>query len=89
MENIQNHDLSVPYNCQFIVIQQTNGLAYKLTEIYEVKNKSFSLDFGKWDQGGLKTSTLSFFRRRQNLKKTEIQVLIDRHAGVRNEKSNL
>lgn len=85
-ENFQNHNLKVPYDCEFIVIQSENETAKKLTEIYEVKNRSFALDFGTWDRNfGLKVPNVGFYIRRYNFQKTEIQVQSFREDVVRSE----
>lgn len=74
MENLQYHKIKIPYDCEFIVIRPKNETTTLLTEIYEVKNRSFSLDFGTWDINGLKIPNASFYARRSNFENTKIEV---------------
>lgn len=75
-KNLQNHKLNIPYDCEFIVIQPRNETVYRLTEIFTVKNKSFSLNLGAWERGyGLKVPNISFYLRRIDFQNTEMEVL--------------
>lgn len=63
-----NIKLSIPYNCEFIRIQKIHSTAYKLTEIYMVKNKIFVNDFGTFDfNSGLKIQDATMYQRRLDL----------------------
>lgn len=66
------------------MIQPTNE-GYKLTEIYEVKNRSFTLNFGQWSKNfGLEVSNISFYQRRFNLQNVEIGILTSQDIEVSN-----
>ena len=76
VQKIQFTELAIPYDCEFIVIQSKNSTAFTLTELYTVKNKFFSLDYGTWTRDfGLKTTNGNFYSRRTNLQRTELRVL--------------
>lgn len=75
--NIPQHDLQIPVNCEFFIIQRFGDTSYKLTETYKVKNKSFSFDFGTWD-GVLNITNISSNRRRSNFNGTTINIM-DNH----------
>lgn len=69
-------DLIIPYNCEFIIVEAKNS-GYKLTEIYSLKNKTFTFEYGVWDLNqGLKCTDLSFYWRRINLSGVEIKTLV-------------
>lgn len=85
-QNLQNHKLNIPYDCEFVVIQPKNETTYELTEIFAVKGKSFALDFGTWDKNsGSKIRNVSFYQRRLNLEKTEIKLLSNIEKMVGNK----
>ena len=71
--NIFSYNLRIPYDCEFIIIQPMGHHLhrYKLTEIYQVKNKSFSFVFGTWS-GALNVTDVSFYERRLNLNESII-----------------
>lgn len=64
--DIFSYDWRVMLTTEFIIIQAINDDFYKLTEIYKVKNKSFSFSFGSW-YGVLNVTNMSFDRRRSDL----------------------
>ena len=67
VENLlETNALLIPLDCEFILIEFVNKSIYKMAEIYTVKNKSFSLEFGTWDINGLSSSKRGFYRRREN-----------------------
>lgn len=77
-ETSQINQLIIPYDCEFIVVQSKIGTGYELKEIYTVKNKLFTLDFGIWDKNfGLRHSNESFYRRKSNFNAIEIDILSD------------
>lgn len=81
---IQNpQKLEIPYDCEFILIQFEKGARYKLTEIYTVKRKSFSLEFGAWDKGLHLKSSMHFYGRRLNFQKVELRVVCRKDGAVR------
>ena len=68
--------LTIPYDCEFVAIRPHNGTTYKLTEMYRIKSKFFSLDYGVWDEvRGLKVQNLGFYRRRSNFQKIEMRLI--------------
>lgn len=73
----ENQELKIPYDCEFIAIEpEVDGVIYKLSEIYEVKNKKFTLDFGAYHQEyGLTLSQQSFYNRRLDFNQTKTIVL--------------
>lgn len=59
--------------CLFLIAQQKNTKNYNLKEIYSVKEKLFSLNYGMWSHySGLITSKNSIYVRRLNLNDTEV-----------------
>lgn len=66
-----SNDLIVPYNCEFVIIQETRESIYKLTEFYLVKNKTFHYNFGIWDHD-LTITNFSMYSRRLNVNGTEL-----------------
>lgn len=72
-ETLHMKQFIFPYDCELIVIQPTSGADYKLTELYTIKNRAFSLPFGTWNKNfGLNISKIGFYRRRQNFQKAEM-----------------
>lgn len=68
--------LLIPYDCEFIAIQAINKTAYKITEIYTIKNESLVVNFGTWDKDlGLKASNTSFYRRRLNFQNAKLNLI--------------
>ena len=68
--------LIIPYNCEFIVIQARNSTNYQLTEYYEIKSSSYSLDFGTWDSNsGLRGPDVTFYSKRINMHRNRIMVI--------------
>lgn len=68
-------ELMVPFDCEFIIVQKNNRNDYELTEIYEIENRTFFLDFGMWSQErGLRIVNESFYSRRRDLNQSEILV---------------
>ena len=66
-DKTEGYDLTVPYDCEFIVIQPQNGNVYKLTEIYKIGKSAFHSLFGLWRSNAFDFKEHSIFQRRINL----------------------
>ena len=68
----------IPHDCEFIAVENITESTYKLTELYSVKDKQFSYDFGFWDghQGWVNVTAIPFHLRRQNLNGTNFKTLV-------------
>ena len=80
--NIFHIDKIIPFNCEFIVVQEIQDNIYKLTEVYGLRNKAFTFDFGTWNDGLLRISNLSFYWRRLNLNETVITAVGFQEAQI-------
>lgn len=61
--------LLVPYDCEFFILYPINSTKFKLVEVYKVKGETITFDYGIWEEDtGLKTTELSWYWRRVNLK---------------------
>lgn len=89
MQNILSEKFTIPYDCEFIIIQRQNNTMFKFTEIYKIKDNAFSLDFGFRNEIiGLKISNDSFYRRRFNFQKSEARILSS-NPEVRNNNNEV
>ena len=62
-------DLLVPYDCEFFVLHSIGLARFKVTEVYKVKDRTMTSDYGTWGEDfGLRPSELSWYWRRVNLK---------------------
>lgn len=69
-------ELIIPYNCQFIFIQEPTPFSYELTEYYTINDKGFTNNLGVWDyRYGLETKNIPLYWRRLNLNRTTIKIL--------------
>lgn len=71
----ENINISIPYDCEFIIVQTKDKNIYKLSEIYSIKNQTFRNDFGTWDYkfGFDKSENRTFYWRRLNFNGSEIE----------------
>ena len=79
--NIFHHDLKIPIDSVFIIIEKIHHNFYKLREIYGYKKTSFSFDFGTWYDMNLNVTVLPLFKRRSNLNGSEITTLSPRASS--------
>lgn len=90
LTSLDTSQLRVPYNCEFIIAHTTNLNNYKLTEVYKLKDKTISFDYGVWDYRlGLITTNLTFYWRRLNLNHTELNLETSIARGVSIQQINL
>lgn len=71
--------LLVPYNCEFIIVYSIDKIKFELVEIYNLKNLTFSSNFGIWEpSSGVLITNVSLFRRRINFNNTGL--IINSHT---------
>ena len=71
-----NHDIIVPYDCEFIIIQPKGNKTGILTEVFTVNGNSFFNDYGSWDaEYGSDISDEFFYLRRRDLNQSEILMI--------------
>lgn len=76
-------NLLVPYNCQFIVCYSIGEEKYELTEVYKVKNRTFTSQFGILDRNKLVIKKNFLFSRRMNLNGTEMEMNFDENVNIK------
>ena len=72
IENLQQRpvlageNFNIPYDCEFILVDEVQENYYKIEEIYNIKNNGFDILFATWDQGsGVKViNEDNFYSRR-------------------------
>lgn len=75
--------LQIRYDCQFIFIHPVDNIAYKLTEIYKIKNSTMVYDYGTWDyEKGLKIKDVSLLKRRIDLNNSVLTIEYFSHLHV-------
>lgn len=77
-KEIHNYRLNVPYDCEFIIIQSDVGMTYTLTEIYQIDNSLFRLNFGHWEWNAPNFKDTFKYQRRLNLNNTVIALIVAR-----------
>lgn len=71
----EENDILIPNYCLFLLAHPKDSNTYFLKEIYEIKNKTFSLNYGSWkNDSGLTVITEPIYNRRFNFNKTEMVI---------------
>ena len=66
--------LLAPYNCEFIICFPTKRDTYKLMEVYKLKNRMFSNEFGIFENNQISLPDTYLFWRRMNLNGTKLEI---------------
>lgn len=69
----EENELLIQNYCLILFAHSKDFHTYFLKEIYDIKNKTFSFNYGKWNNdSGLTVTTIPMHVRRFNFNKTEI-----------------